>query len=212
MKRRNIFYRMPTTIGTQICRYHQTHHDYNCPFEIRMPKHRAMVFACVDYTVTPINHSKILTQHFHRLHSSQLVQVPPYDSIYPKYYRTMYPSVYCTTMRLVWNAFFDAQPMKLPPSIGPVSKMVLSVWWMILPIEKNWMTNTSHAHYSRWNWLNISLNFVMFFFSLTFSTPFGGGGGAIVRITVFGWTCIRIDPMGWQLRWEWNEKRTKNEQ
>lgn len=126
-KQRNIFCKMPTTNGTRIYRYRRTHRDYNLAFDKRMRGHRAMVFACVDYTATPINHNKTLTQYFHRLHPNRPERAPPCDSICPKCYRIMFPSVYCTATRPVWIAFFAAPPTKWLLLIAPVSKMVISV-------------------------------------------------------------------------------------
>lgn len=187
MKRQNIFYKMPTTICTQICRYHRIHHDCNWAFGKRMPVHRPTVFVCDDCTATPINHSKILTQHFHRWHLDRLVPVPPCDSIYLKCYRTMCPSVYWTVSMLVWNAFFDAPPMKWPLSIGPVSKMVLSILWMILS------TKLKKTQFSVNENGNLSTPYHLLTFSIFFIRT-------IVRITVVGWACIRINPMTGQLK------------
>lgn len=131
-KQRNIFYKMPTTIGTQIYRYRRTRPDCNSAFEKRMRGHRAMVVVCVDCTVTPINHSKILTQNFRRQHSIRNVRAPPCDSICPKYCRTKCLLECCTVMMPEWSASFDALPKKSLLLVGLVSKMVLLVWWMIL--------------------------------------------------------------------------------
>lgn len=134
MRQWNIFYKMPTTIGTRICRCHRMHHDCNSAFGKRSRAPRAMAFACVDCMVIRINHSRILTQHSHRWHSVRIVRAPPCDSICPKCYRIKCPSVCYTTTMPEWNAFSDAQPMILPPSIGPVSTMALSISWMSLSI------------------------------------------------------------------------------
>lgn len=97
-KQRNIFYKTPTTIGTQIYRYRRTRPDCNLVFEKRMRGHRAMVVVCVDCTVTPINHSKILAPNSRRQHSIRNVRAPPCDSICPKCCRTKCPLECCTAM------------------------------------------------------------------------------------------------------------------
>lgn len=192
---------MPTTNGTQIYRYHRTQPDYNVPFDKRMREHLAMVFACVDYTVTPIDHNRTLTQYFHRLHPVRRGPAPPCDSICPVCCRIMCPSVYCTVTRPVWIAFSAAPPTKSPLSIAPVSKTVLSVSKAILlngKIEK--------FEFFCWSILtDVMPDIPHSSISLTFATLFIR---AFIRITVIR---IRIDPMASQLIETKNGKRKKVE-